>query len=168
MKKSILYIIICGLVTIIFSFSVLTFARYAHTTYGTSNLQTASMVIDTNIGSKLSVVLNEMVPGSVENYSFSVSNFKNDRISEVSSSYKIKITKTNNLPIVLSLYKDGILTNVLDANLETPSYIFNENVEETHNYQLKIEWDSSINDYKYANLEDTINISIDAMQYLGD
>ena len=168
MKKNMLYIMICVFVLVIFSFSALTFARYAHKTYGTSNLQTASMVIDANIGSGLSVVLNEMIPGSVEDYNFSVSNFKSDRISEVSSSYRIKITKTNNLPVSFSLYKDGVLTNVLDTNLETPSYIFNGDEEQTHNYQLRIEWDGSINDYKYANLEDTINISVDAMQYLGD
>ena len=68
------------------------------------------------------------------------------------------------MPVSFSLYKDGVLTNVLDTNLETPSCIFNGDEEQTHNYQLRIEWDSSINNYKYANLEDTINISVDAMQ----
>ena len=50
-------------------------------------------------------------------------------------------------PVSFSLYKDGVLTNVLDTNLETPSYIFNGDEEQTHNYQLRIEWDGSITDF---------------------
>lgn len=168
MNKNLITILIVDLILIIFSCSTLTFAKYATKVYGMATGHTATMEFSTNIGDTIKVNLNEMIPGSIETYNFKVLNTHQNQLTEVSIAYKIKVIKTNNLPIIVELYKDGNSTNILDANGESDVYIFNNTNEEEHDYEMKIKWDSNENKSEYANLQDTLEIVISSEQYLGE
>ncbi len=168
MNKNLITILIVDLILIIFSCSTLTFAKYATKVYGMSTGHTATMEISTNIGDTIKVNLNKMIPGSIESYNFKVLNTDHDQLTEVAVAYRIKLKKTNNLPIVVELYKDGVNTNILNENNESGIYVFNTNEKEEHSYELKIKWDSNKNEFEYANLEDSLDIVIESEQYLGE
>ena len=101
-----------------------------------------------------------MYPGINYEYNFIIKNFEGDKKSDVSLKYSLSVEKTNNLPINVTLYKD----NIEVAENKVQDQKLNINEETTDNYTIKISWDSTLNDYKYASLSDNISLLIDVVQ----
>lgn len=137
------------------------YSKYYSVINQNNSSKVASFVFLSNTKLNVPLVLNEkMYPGINYEYNFVIKNFEDDKKSDVSLRYSLSVEKTNNLPINVTLYKD----NIEVAENKVQDQKLNINEETTDNYTIKISWDSTLNDYKYASLSDNISLLIDVVQ----
>lgn len=124
------------------------------------------------------IKIGELKPdGQSFNYDIDVSNFKDNRVSEVDMNYTMEIVTTTNIPVTYSLHKNHDSENVIGTKEiirdDDDMYFFKfspqvgsfvHGVSKTDTYTLVINFPVSYNSDYYQNLIDTITISIDAKQ----
>ena len=177
MKKKICITVI--LIVLITFFSGITYSFFhSNTIMKSTNQGIASFVFETNNTDEIDLQLNGLVPGTQKEYLFSVTNTKNEKISDVTVEYQLIIKTYHFIPITINLYKiedkkeEYIGTcdetssrnsnNELICNM--PKEILENSKEEVDNYKLKIEFPKEYNDISYSNLVDFINIEIESWQ----
>ena len=140
------------------------FAKYSSAASGNIGVGVAVPIFG-ETAEEIPVPLNAMVPGDNYSYDFYVVN-QNDAsaISNVSLDYSIRIERSYNLPITITLVRKNESTNLLDNNLTTSIFTLTHSVRTIHNYTLYIDWNSSYNDENWQNLIEAITIYIDIVQ----
>ncbi len=160
LKKVRLFILI-ALFIVLIQTPPKSYSKYYSVVNGESGAAVASYVFLSSINLSEPISLDEkLYPGITYEYSFTIKNFDGNVKSNVDLLYSLSITKTNNLPIEMKLYKDDVLIE----NNEIENEPLKLGVDMVHNYKLVITWDDTINDYKYADLSDDINLTIDVNQ----
>lgn len=174
-KKSILILILL-LLAIITSYIFITYSKYATEQTNSDIAYVAQFVFTETMSENLNVKLENMKPGDIQNYHFTVSNTRNTKISDVGMNYEITLQSSSNLPLTIYLYKnDDNTTNLFSETaestvqqkvLKTQKQSFIAGEEKTDTYTLKIEWQNTEENKneKYVDEIDYMDISIDAVQ----
>lgn len=109
-------------------------------------------------------------PGDFVEKNFSIQNFKDEKISEVTIVYKIIIRTTGNLPLSFDICtKDG--TSVYNVKCDGVSgkqeyvyddenFVFSTGSKQINEYIFKVEWNSSETDAKFTSMTDAIYLSV--------
>lgn len=72
--------------------------------------------------------------------------------NQVTLEYTIKITNEGNIPLKIELYKtDKINDEIIETKVKETDKITMPAKNETHTYNLKISWDSTLQEPKYNN-----------------
>jgi hypothetical protein len=122
----------------------------------------------------LDITLNDLEPGSVNRYDFSVLNNTNENMSDVSISYNIVLKTGNYMPLDIKLYdssnnvlfdsKAGTRTDENELLLKTEDILmpYSENVKD--DYSLEVVFPEEYSGEEYSGLVDYINLTIEATQ----
>lgn len=179
MKKKIFLIII--LVISVTFFSGITYSFFnSSATFKSTNQGIASFVFETNKVDYIELNINDIVPGDEKEYLFSVTNSKEDIISDVTTEYQLTIKTYHFIPLNINLYlieeeKEILIgkcdeTSSRNSNNELvcnmPLKVLNKSEKSNDDYKLKISFPSEYNDISYSNLVDYINIEIESWQKL--
>ena len=134
----------------------------------------ASFVFNTETLDRLELPLIDLKPGQSNEYSFSVSNTKQAKTSDVTILYQLTILTPHFTPLIIEVYKGENLVMTCDENYSRNSnneLVCNTEVFElshsnakTDDYKLKITFDDRYSDLSYADLIDYINIEIKSYQ----
>ena len=177
MKKK-MYIAIMLIVLITF-FSGITYSFFhSNAVMNSSNQGIASFVFETDTVDKIDLELNDLMPGTKKEYLFSVTNTKNNVISDVTVEYQLIIKTYHFIPLTIDLYKienekdifvgkcdESVSRNSLNELVcKMPIELLNNSKEEKIDYKIKIEFPEKYNDASYSNLVDFINIEIESWQ----
>ena len=134
----------------------------------------ASFIFDTETLDRLELPLFDLKPGQTNEYTFSVSNTKEAKTSDVTILYQLTILTPHFSPLIIELYKGNNLVMTCDENYSrnsnnelvcnTEVFELSHSSSNTDNYKLKITFDSRYNDILYTNLIDYLNIEIKSYQ----
>lgn len=171
------YKILIGLfivMLIIFS-SGLTYSYFnSEVSYISTDQKLASFIFDTESLDRLELPLIDLTPGETKEYSFSVSNTKSNKTSDVTILYQLTVLTPHFTPLIIEVYKGNNLVMTCDENYSrnsnnelvcnTEVYELSYSRENVDNYKLKVTFDSRYSDLSYTNLIDYINIEIRSYQ----
>ncbi len=158
--------------------------RYESETVSTSSLNTAIYLLNDEYQT-INVKLPDVKPSNNQYaYTFSISNYNEEKHAEVTLSYDLYIRKTTNMPIEYELFETLDITNAtsiitsntvqLDSdntyfrNIATSGGdTFNFAADCINYYTLLFTFPSEFNDSKYQDLIDYIEIKVDSHQVLS-
>ena len=176
MKRKIIIVFVL-IIAILFG-SGITYSIFRSNTSGSVNQKIAKFVFEAKEVDELNIPLADMYPGVTKDYSFSVTNKQDSKISNVTLNYQIIIKTYHFMPTVIELKKvDGkeetlILTcdesftrnsnNELVCNSQVLE--MSHNIESLDNYKLVIKFPESYNDEMYKDVVDYIDIAIKSWQ----
>lgn len=112
------------------------------------------------------IILEDLKPSETKKYKFKVSNYKNDKISDIDMTYTLQIKSERYLPINFELKK-------LENNIPTGENLLKNNITEKINmgkekyeqeYELSITWDEKDKNYKYSKEIDYVEIVLNSYQ----
>ena len=172
MKRKIIIVFVL-IIAILFG-SGITYSIFRSNTSGSVNQKIAKFVFEAKEVDELNIPLADMYPGVTKDYSFSVTNKQDSKISNVTLNYQIIIKTYHFMPTVIELKKvDGkeetlILTcdesftrnsnNELVCNSQVLE--MSHNIESLDNYKLVVKFPESYNDEMYKDVVDYIDIAI--------
>ena len=171
MKKKILIIIIMFM---LISVTGITYSLYTNMVKKEIPISLASFNVGVERKNSLDITLNDLEPGSVNRYDFSVLNNTNENISDVSIYYNIVLKTGNYMPLDIKLYdssnnvlfdsKDGTRTDENELLLKTEDILmpYSENVKD--DYSLEVVFPEEYSGEEYSGLVDYINLTIEATQ----
>lgn len=176
MKRKIIIVFVL-IIAILFG-SGITYSIFRSNTSGSVNQKIAKFVFEAKEVDELNIPLADMYPGVTKDYSFSVTNKQDSKISNVTLNYQIIIKTYHFMPTVIELKKvDGkeetlILTcdesftrnsnNELVCNSQVLE--MSHNIESIDNYKLVVKFPESYNDEMYKDVVDYIDIAIKSWQ----
>lgn len=125
-----------------------------------------------------SLKISDIKPNDSDNvYTIDVSNYLNNKITDVDMEYSLSIRTTTNIPVTYSLYLNDDTTNIMsnrtlekDSNgtyfykYDSISKTFSHGVSRRDSYKLVINFSSKYKNYDYQGLIDSIEISVNAKQ----
>ena len=167
------------LIVLITFFSGITYSFFhSNVVMSSSNQGIASFVFETDTVDEIDLELNDLIPGTKKEYLFSVTNTKNNVISDVTVEYQLIIKTYHFIPLTIDLYKienekdifvgkcdESVSRNSLNELVcKMPIELLNNSKEEQIDYKIKIEFPEKYNDASYSNLVDFINIEIESWQ----
>ncbi len=169
--------IIIGLLIIsliIFS-SGLTYSYFTSGVSSTSvDQKVASFIFDTETLDRLELPLIDLTPGESKEYTFSISNTKENITSDVTIIYQLTVLTPHFSPLDIEIYKGEDLVLSCDetysrnSNNElvcnTEEFELSHDEENSDDYKLVVTFDSRYDDLSYTNLLDYINIEIKSYQ----
>lgn len=177
MKKKIY--IVFGLIILITFFSGITYSFFnSAVAVNTTERGIANFVFQTKELENIDIDLSDIKPGDTKNILFSVTNKEEEKRSDVTIEYILKIKTYHFMPLDINLYKkekdefkfvekcDETYTrnsdNELVCSMPTETLVYTDDKE--HEYKLEIIFPSQYNDLVYSNLVDYINLEIDSWQ----
>ena len=179
MKKKVYIIIILIMFGTFFSGITYSFFN-SNVALASSNQGIASFVFETNNLDRIDLNLNGLIPGEEREYLFSVTNSREDVISDVTVEYQLSIKTYHFMPLEIELYQvneeEDILfgtcdeksarnsSNELVCNMPISTLINSK--KQSDDYKLKIIFPKEYNDVVYSNLVDYLNIEIESWQKL--
>lgn len=183
-KKIIKFLILLLILILLVKIISSVLARYQSNATTNSNIQVAFYVLNENY-EKMTLKLDSLYPREEPYvYTFSISNFKDEKICETDMQYDLKIRTTTNLPLEYSLYsnqnyndtdalniitsdeitqdEDGTYFRIIKTNTESFSY-----KEKKENiYQLVVYFPQKYNTINYQDIIEGIEISVDSKQVI--
>ena len=157
-----------------------TLSRFKTNASGDVEIDVALFITDDNYDHQ-NITLNEMKPGDTYEYTFSVSNNKDGKRTEVYSRYDVNVIATTNLPLDYELYliNSGLNQNIVDNTELAPdddgTYFrkyttvardFGFNTDLTDYYKLIVKFPSNMSNYKYQDTAENIEIRVNGKQVL--
>lgn len=174
-KKSFLLLIVL-LLLMVTSYMFVTYSRYTSEQTNSDVAHVAQFIITEDMSENINVKLENMKPGDVKTYNFTVSNAKDTKVTDVGIGYEIILESSNNLPLTIYLYQnENTDTNLFSETaestvqqkiLKTQIQNFAPGEARTDNYILKIEWQNTEENKneKYVEELDYIDLTIEAVQ----
>ena len=154
-----------------------TFSSFQTDGKGKANLDIAFYVLDTKTQSE-DIKMFEIAPdGQDYVYSINVSNFKNNKTSEVDLEYELTLVTTTNLPVKYEIYLSDSTDNIITSKeiyqdedgmyfykFHTPKKNFTHDVKQTDNYKLVVNFPEQYKSSEYQDLLESATIYIDSKQ----
>jgi len=176
MKRKIIIVFVL-IIAILFG-SGITYSIFRSNTSGSVNQKIAKFVFEAKEVDELNIPLADMYPGVTKDYSFSVTNKQDSKISNVTLNYQIIIKTYHFMPTVIELKKvdgkeetliltcDESFTRNLNNELVCNSQVLemSHNIESLDNYKLVVKFPESYNDEMYKDVVDYIDIAIKSWQ----
>ena len=162
---------------------IFTISRYETKIASSNNITTAIYLLNDEYQT-ISVRLPDVIPSNNQYiYTFSVSNYKDDRHSDTNIKYKVHIRTTTNMPIEYDLFKSlnieeevesCVVTNEVkpdsDGTIFRHIYSDEERMlyseDKTEYYTLLFTFPDEYTEYIYNGLVDYIEINIESSQIL--
>lgn len=189
-KRSIIVAkLLIGLLSIILIIILInrTLSRFETTATSQAEIQAAFYILKDDYKS-MTVKLDALEPRNQEySYTFSVSNYENEKRTETSLEYDLKIVTTTNLPLTYELYmeKEGdnstgttnIITNeeilpdeygTYFRTLSTTTESFGHQANETNVYTLVVHFPEEYKETKYQDIIESIEIKVDSRQLIEE
>lgn len=150
------------------------YSRYTSNVSGTAAASVAVWSSQTSVPT--SIDISGLTPGATKTYDFSITNTKDNRVSEVSQEYSVTVETTGNLPLTFALSpQDNIPSSVGTVIPEQNLTIGSEkvtasggtlphSVTETHTYRLTVTWPPDANLTVYKDEIDLVTLTVDAHQ----
>ena len=176
MKRKIIIVFVL-IIAILFG-SGITYSIFRSNTSGSVNQNIAIFVFEAKEVDELNIPLADMYPGVTKDYSFSVTNKQDSKISNVTLNYQIIIKTYHFMPTVIELKKvdgkeetlvltcDESFTRNSNNELVCNSQVLemSHNIESLDNYKLVVKFPESYNDEMYKDVVDYIDIAIKSWQ----
>lgn len=112
------------------------------------------------------IIIENLSPGQKQTYLFKVSNYEDNKISDVDMSYTIEIQSEKYLPLQfeLKIVENGtsIGENLLKNNVTETIHMGIEKYEQE--YELTILWDENEKNYQYSEEIDYVEILLNSYQ----
>ena len=173
MKRKIIIVFVL-IIAILFG-SGITYSIFRSNTSGSVN---PKFVFEAKEVDELNIPLADMYPGVTKDYSFSVTNKQDSKISNVTLNYQIIIKTYHFMPTVIELKKvdgkeetlvltcDESFTRNSNNELVCNSQVLemSHNIESLDNYKLVVKFPESYNDEMYKDVVDYIDIAIKSWQ----
>ena len=146
----------------------ITYSIFNSNTLVAGDQKIAKFIFNAEEVDKLSLPITDLKPGYTNDFDFSVSNSKDEKISDVTIEYQMTIKTFHLVPLNIELYKiDGETfsrneDNELVCNLPIEELDYLK--ESKNNYKLRISFPKEYNDEIYSNLVDYIDIEIKSWQ----
>ncbi len=127
------------------------------------------------------ITLDDMIPGDVKNYTFSVSNYKDSDRTEVNLKYNVEVLTTTNIPFQYELYlvNNGVDEQIVESSeiiqdefdtyfnsIKTSTRDFNFMENQTDTYKLVVKFPIEQKDTKYQDSAENIEINVNAKQII--
>ncbi len=177
MKKKIIILVILIVSTLFIS--GITYSKFnSKASLISDDEKIASFVFDGKKTDNINISLDELKPGDLKDYNFTVSNNNENYSSDVTLNYTITIKTYHFIPLNINLYKEEnnksnlVLTcdetysrneeNALVCNSDVFEMVYNEKIND--NYRLNISFPQDYNDSSYSNITDYIDIEIKSWQ----
>ena len=185
-KRLILSGILCFLVIsfiVLMSTDILTLSRY-ETHLTSQNSITTAVYLLSDEYETINVKLPDVIPGNNQyEYSFSVSNFKDDLHADTNLKYRIHIRTTTNADIDYELYNtldiQNATTDIVSSSTDPDIYgtYFNNiytnyktmlySEDKTDYYTVLFTFPNDFKDSKYSELAELIEINVESSQVLA-
>lgn len=176
MNKKVIIIVL--LIVSIFLLAGITYSSLNINADARTNENIAKFIFDFNTSEQINLPLYDLKPGDTKIYDFSVTNSRDDKISDVSIEYQIILKTYHFMPLDISLYrKDGNEeTLVMNCDESYSRNEYNELVCKSElqemdysknnldNYIIKLTFNDNYNSYEYSNLIDYIDLEIESYQ----
>ena len=161
-KAKIKFIIFFLFAIFIFTFNV-TSSRYIGQIKSNMNDVNAIPVINL-INPTFDENISNILPGSVIESDFYVSNYDNENINEVLMKYYIKVKINSEIPVKVQIFDKNGAELALDKEGKTPEQELIYGVEDKTKYHIKLQWDEKDNSYEFSNKNLNLNIELIATQ----
>ena len=174
MKNKVLIIVI--LFCLILCFSKITYSLFrSETTFVVGSKEIAEFIFETQRTSHIELDFDDLKPGDSKEFSFQVSNTKDNNITNVTTQYQITIKTFHFMPLLIELYKDDDVVMVcnekkysrnIDNSLVCNSSIWEmgHGASKIDNFKIKVTFPEEYNSYEYTELVDYIDIDISSWQ----
>lgn len=144
-----------------------TYARYSTEATGSASAQIAAVALNSSLD--LSGQLEGIRPGEEKKIRFTVSNHKEEIISDVAQGYTVTLLTTGNLPLAFEIAaaSPGSAEGYALTKEENDMWsggILPAGIHTEHIYILTVSWPKSANDAKYMSEIDAVSLHIDAQQ----
>lgn len=149
-------IILILLISIFCSYN--TFASYKSVYESESSIEIAEPIFNLVTSS----IADKINPTNEIETNFSVTNFNDNEINDITLKYYLVISLENNkMPLEYKLYKkeNDTLTELPLTNNQTDYFTLNKDIKETQDFVLKISWNELKTSYEYQNITDYIKIN---------
>ncbi|MCI7702209.1 MAG: hypothetical protein MSS28_03845 [Tenericutes bacterium] len=184
MKKKVYILLGIIIVNVLIFGGMKSYAAYKAKAEGElAKLNLAKFVFQNQQKQEIGLNISDMIPGDKVSYNFSVTNNKDNVVSDVSIDYKIEVETLQLMPLVVNLYKvvDGGKTLVLTcdynnkststgkANCVTEVEKLDYRKKSDVSYQIEVLYpdvnsNSEAWGYEYANKYDYLYIKLDSNQ----
>ena len=170
-KSPIMFYLLC-LILITFTASSFTISRYIATVKGEDSINAGVIVVGMGLykgTEKITINLDDMIPGDEKGYDFCVTNTQGERISDVAFKFEVVLTRTTELPIAITLMEDwegGKIFSYIDNKITTDYYSFNIGTEQTKDFIAYFDWDALDNSPAFQGKSDTITITVNWEQIM--
>ena len=155
-------IIFLTIILFIFTFNV-TSSRYIGQIENKTNDVNAIPILNLN-NPTFNETISNMLPGSIIESDFYVSNYDDTNINEVLMKYYIKVQIGSEIPMKVHLFDEDEAEITLDKEGKTPEETLIYGIDIQKKYHIKIEWDENNNDAKYADKDLKLNIEVVSTQ----
>lgn len=158
-KKLFLAVLITSIII-----STLTLSKYKTTLASKDKARVATPVISLSSSSlNVGIEINSNI--EIPDYVFEVSNYDEQKESEVTMDYVLRVKTSNSLPLEFELYnyEDETQANLLTGN-STSKIRMDANQKTNQKYGLKIKWNKNQKDYLYSNEIDYIQLVLNSEQ----
>ncbi len=108
--------------------------------------------------------ISNILPGSVIESDFYVSNYDSENINEVLMKYYIKVKTDSEIPIKIYIFDENGIELTLDEEGKTPEQELIYGTENITKYHIKLQWDEKDNSYELSNKNLNLNIELIATQ----
>ncbi len=135
-----------------------TFASYKSVYESESSIEIAKPIFNLVTSSNA----NKINPTNEIETNFSITNFNDNEINDITLKYYLTISLENDkLPLEYKLYKkeNDTLTELPLTNNQTDYFTLNKDIKETQDFVLKISWNELDTSYEYQNITDYIKIN---------
>ena len=177
MKKKIVISLVV-IISILF-ISGITYSKYtSNASLAVTNQFLAKFIFDAEETDSISLPMTSLNPGDEESYTFSVTNNKDNKRSNVDIEYSIRLETFHFMPLDIKLYKvlddkeELVLNcdesysrddeNKLICNSSPLTLSYSEDVKD--DYKLVVSFSEEYNSLEYTDLVDYIDISIKSYQ----
>ncbi len=163
-KKEIQYLIVFIIVgTFLYTFNTTT-SRYVGKISSENDIVAVPELNLSNHG--ISYQITDMLPGDSEEYDFSVSNQENGKTNEVLLTYRLEVRVEGEIPLQIQLFNEkGEEITITEG--KTAEERLQYGTQQVKNYKMKILWDESDNQVKYAGQEASVFVELKATQVVA-
>ncbi len=172
-KKTKISLLIILIVTTIMLATFYSLSRYKTTGAGSSTGRVAQHILGIEKDNTINLPMQNIKPGSSQDYYFEITNEENEKKNEVTLEYTIELENKANLPLEFTMYRYNEKTTEyeeikLSANI-TEKIRMEVNEEKNHKYKIEIKWKentekATYDSYKYSKTLDYIKIIVNAEQ----
>lgn len=176
MKYRLLLILI--LFSLMIGFTGITYSMFtSESSFTIRDMQIAEFIFETERTDHIELDFADLKPGEFKEFSFKVTNAKDDIVTNVTTEYQIIINTFHFMPLLIELYKGDELVMTCDENYlrnADNALLCNSDIWEmdyssieTEDFKVKVTFPSKYNSYEYTDLVDFIDIHISSWQKLG-
>lgn len=108
--------------------------------------------------------ISNLLPGSVIESDFYVSNYDGENINEVLMKYYIKVKINSEIPVKIQIFDENGIELVLDKEGKTQEQELIYGTENKMKYHIKLQWNEKDNSYEFSNKNLNLNIELIATQ----